>query len=149
LGLMFNAVFKIPMQFLIVMLGALLFVFYQFQPDTPVFFNQTEWQRHAVGPQAAVFHEIDQKYEAQHAEKQEKIRAWVAALDRHDVAAESETRAAMLEARDKTESIRQEARNALHAADPKANTKDSDYVFITFILNELPHGFIGLLIAVM
>ena len=52
LGLMFNAVFKIPMQFFIVMLGALLFVFYQFQPDTPVFFNQTEWRRHVEARKA-------------------------------------------------------------------------------------------------
>src|ERR1051325_4014947 len=64
LGLMFNAVFKIQMPFLIVMLGALLFVFYQFQPDTPVFFNQTEWRRLAVGPQAATFQEIQKNYAA-------------------------------------------------------------------------------------
>jgi Na+/proline symporter len=149
LGLMFNAVFKIPMQFLIVMLGTFLFVFYQFQPNTPVFFNQTEWQRHAAGPQAAVFHAIEQKHAVLHAEKQEKIRAWVAALDRDDPAAEASARAEMLAARNSAEAIRQEARNALHSEDPKANTKDSDYVFITFILTQLPHGFIGLLIAVM
>jgi Na+/proline symporter len=149
LGLMFNAVFKIPMQFLIVMLGALLFVFYQFQPDTPVFFNQTEWRHHAVGPQAAHFQEIEKKYAAQHAQKQGKIRAWVTALDRGDASAEASARAAMIDARNAAEATREEARNALRSADPKANTKDSDYVFITFILTQLPHGFIGLLIAVM
>jgi SSS family solute:Na+ symporter len=52
LGLMFNALFKIPMQFFIVMLGALLFVFYQFQPDTPLVFNQSAWQRQVQGPAA-------------------------------------------------------------------------------------------------
>jgi Na+/proline symporter len=55
----------------------------------------------------------------------------------------------MIEARDAANAIREEARNALLSADPKAKTKDSDYVFITFILTQLPHGFIGLLIAVM
>ena len=55
LGLMFNAALKIPMQFFIVIVGALLFVFFQFQPNTPVFFNQTEWQRHMDGPRAAEF----------------------------------------------------------------------------------------------
>ena len=149
LGLMFNAVFKIPMQFLIVMLGALLFVFYQFQPDTPVFFNQTEWRRHATGPEAAHFQEIEKQYAALHAEKQEKIRAWLTALDRGDAATEATTRAAMLDANKTYNGIREEARSALRSADPKANIKDSDYVFITFILTQLPHGFIGLLIAVM
>ena len=48
LGLMFNALLKIPMQFFILLLGALLFVFYQFE-QAPVFFNQSEWQRHARG----------------------------------------------------------------------------------------------------
>ena len=52
LGLMFNALLKIPMQFLILLLGALLFVFYQFERP-PLFFNQSEWQRHAQGPDGA------------------------------------------------------------------------------------------------
>ena len=149
LGLMFNAMFKIPMQFLIVMLGAMLFVFYQFQTDTPVFFNQTEWRRLAAGPQAATFQEIEKQHAALHAEKVQKIRAWVATLNGGDTAAEAAARDAMLDARNAANAIRDEARNALRSADPKANIKDSDYVFITFILTQLPHGFIGLLIAVM
>ena len=149
LGLMFNAVFKIPMQFLIVMLGALLFVFYQFQPNTPVFFNQTEWQRHVDGPEGARFRAIEEKHAALHADKQVKIRAWVAARDGADPALEASARASMLEAQQASEAVRKEARDTLKAVDPKAKTKDSDYVFITFILTQLPHGVIGLLIAVM
>src|SRR5436190_3174921 len=98
LVVVFNAIFKIPMQFLIVMLGALLFVFYQFQPNTPVFFNQTEWRRHVEGSNGAAFRAIDQKYAAVQAEKQAKIRAWVAARDRGDAAAEAATRTAMVQA---------------------------------------------------
>lgn len=149
LGLMFNAVFKIPMQFFIVMLGALLFVFYQFQPDTPVFFNQNEWRRHAEGANSATFKAIEAKHAALHVEKQEKIRAWVAARDRGDAVAEASTRAALVRAQGAAEAVRVEARTALKAADPRAKTKDSDYVFISFILSQLPHGVIGLLIAVM
>src|SRR5438552_12468545 len=55
----------------------------------------------------------------------------------------------MIAARDRTSAIRAEAKAALVAADPRAKTKDSDYVFINFILTQLPHGAIGLLIAVM
>jgi len=149
LGLMFNAVFKIPMQFFIVLLGALLFVFYQFQPDTPVFFNQTEWRRHAAGPESARFQAIEEKYAVIHADKQARIRAWVAAREGGDAAAETATRTAMLAAQKASDAVRQEARDALRAVDPKAKIKDSDYVFITFILTQLPHGVIGLLIAVM
>jgi SSS family solute:Na+ symporter len=149
LGLMFNALFKIPMQFFIVMLGALLFVFFQFQPNTPVFFNQTEWRRHADAPGGETLKVIEAKYATAHLDKQEKIRAWVAARDHGDPAAETAARAAMTKSQADAEAIRQEARNALKAADPRVKTKDSDYVFITFILGQLPHGVIGLLIAVM
>jgi len=149
LGLMFNAAFKIPMQFFIVMVGALLFVFYQFQPNTPVFFNQTEWRRHVEGPEGATFRALEEKFSALHIGQQEKIRAWVAARQSGNVAQESAARSALAEAQKASDAVRQEARDALKAADPKAQTKDSDYVFITFILTQLPHGLIGLLIAVM
>lgn len=149
LGLMFNALFKIPMQFFIVLLGAMLFVFYQFQPNTPVFFNQTEWQRHVAGPQGATFKAIEEKYSVAHADQQQKILSWVAARDRGNVAEESTARTGLAEAQKTSQSLRQKARDTLKAVDPNAQVKDSDYVFITFILTQLPHGFIGLLIAVM
>ena len=131
------------------MLGAMLFVFYQFQPNTPVFFNQTEWRRHVDGPQGAAFRAIEQKHAAVHAEQQEKIRAWVAARDRGEASAEAAARTAMLQAQEASNAVKKEARDTLLSVDPKAKIKDSDYVFITFILTELPHGVIGLLIAVM
>ncbi|HSY19677.1 MAG TPA: sodium:solute symporter [Candidatus Acidoferrales bacterium] len=149
LGLMFNAVFKIPMQFFIVMLGAMLFVFYQFEPATPVFFNQTEWRHHVEGPQGAAFKAIDEQYAVLHADQQSKIRAWVAARDHGDVAEESAARNAMAEAQKASDALRQKARDTLKSVDPNAQVKDSDYVFITFILTQLPHGVVGLLIAVM
>lgn len=149
LGLMINAVFKIPMQFFIVILGALLFVFYQFQPDTPVFFNQTEWRHHSEGPHGAAFKAIEKKYAALHADKQTKIRAWVTNLDNGNVPAQAAAKTAMLNAQAASDAVRQQARDALKTADPNAKTKDSDYVFITFILTQLPHGVIGLLLAVM
>ena len=149
LGLMFNALFKIPMQFFIVLLGALLFVFYQFNANTPVFFNQAEWRRHVDGPQGATFRAIEEKHAVLHVQKQEKIRAWVQARDSGNAAAEATTRAAMRETQAAADAVRKEARDALLKADPRAKVKDSDYVFITFILTQLPHGVIGLLIAVM
>ncbi len=92
LGLMFNALLKIPMQFFILLLGALLFVFYQFQP-APVFYNRVEWQHHATGPNGATFHALEETNAALHAVKEEKIRAWLDARNRHDAAAEPSARA--------------------------------------------------------
>lgn len=149
LGLMFNALLKIPMQFFILVLGALLFVFYQFQPNTPVFFNRVEWERHSKGENASQFLALEEKHAALHHVKQEKIAAWVAERESDGSTAEVRARAEMLESQRAVEAVRKEAKDALRAADPRAKIKDSDYVFITFILTQLPNGVIGLLIAVM
>jgi solute:Na+ symporter, SSS family len=148
LGLMFNAVLKIPMQFFILLLGTLVFVFYQFQP-APVFFNRTEWARHAAGPDGAAFHAIEEKHAVLHLIKQEKIAAWQSARTAGDPAAEAAARSTLLKAQRATDEVRAEAKAALLKADPRAKTKDSDYVFIGFIVTQLPHGLIGLLVAVM
>jgi Na+/proline symporter len=145
LGLLFNAVLKIPMQFVILMVGALLFVFYQFTPH-PVFFNQAEWRRHA---QDGRFRAIEAEHAQALAQSQSAIRAWVQARASDDAAREATARAAMVAASDRAQAIRAEARAALLAADPRAKIKDSDYVFITFIVTQLPHGAVGLLLAVM
>jgi Na+/proline symporter len=145
LGLMFNAVLKIPMQFVILLIGALLFVFYQFAPH-PVFFNQAEWSRHARDSRFAA---LEARHASALAQSQSAIRAWLEARGSDDAAHEASARAAMVAANDRADAIRAEARAAIAAADPRAKTKDSDYVFITFILTELPHGTIGLLVAVM
>src|SRR5947207_6188910 len=143
LGLMFNAVLKIPMQFIILLLGALLFVFYQFAPH-PVFFNQAEWRRHA---QDARFRAIEAQHATAVAQSQSAIRAWLQARASDDAAREASARAAMVAASQRSQAIRAEAKAALVAADPHAKTEDSDYVFITFILTQLPRGAVGLLVA--
>jgi len=148
LGLVFNALMKIPMQFFILLLGALVFVFYQFQP-APVFYNRAEWQHHATGPNAATFRALEEKHAALHVAKQEKIAAWRAAQSSGDAAALEQARAALVDANRATDAVRAEAKKALLAADPRAQVKDSDYVFITFVVTQLPNGVVGLLIAVM
>lgn len=148
LGLVFNALLKIPMQFFILLLGVLVFVFYQFQP-APVFFNRAEWAHHAAGPNGAVFRALEERHAALHAGKQAKIAAWQSARAGPDAAAETAARAELVAANAATTAVRAEAKAALAAADPRAQVKDSDYVFIGFILAQLPHGAIGLLVAVM
>jgi Na+/proline symporter len=148
LGLMFNALLKIPMQFFILLLGALVFVFYQFE-QPPVFFNQAEWRQHEQGADGTKFRALDEKFNAAFAENQSKIHAWLAVRKAHDAVAESVARAAMLESQKRVQAVRTDAKALLLTDDPHAKTQDSDYVFITFILDYLPHGAIGLLVAVM
>lgn len=144
LGLMFNAVCKIPMQFFILLIGVLLVVFYQFQRP-PIFFNRTEWkQAVASRPQ---FQALENEYARLQGDKEASVRRWLAARHSGDANAEllARTDASDLSARG--EALREEARKDLRSVDPKALTNDSDYVFITFVLENLPHGLIGLLVA--
>ncbi len=146
LGLMFNAVCKIPMQFFILLLGALVFVFYQFERP-PVFFNQTVWNREVQHAADSKLPAIEQEFNAAHAEKQRLIQHWLDARHAGDATAEAAARAQALSAYDRSEAVRGRAKDALVAANPALDRKDSDYVFITFILHYLPHGLIGLLVA--
>jgi len=146
LGLMFNAVFKIPMQFFILLLGALVFVFYQFEPP-PVFFNAAVWESSVRRDTGERLHALERRFTDAHTWKRQLIHRWLDARHSGDVQAETSARALALEAHLRSEALRAEARTALLAADPRAKTNDTDYVFITFILRHLPHGLIGLLIA--
>ena len=148
LGLMFNAVFKIPMQLFILLLGALVFVFYQFERP-PVFFNQATWHYAAAHGSGDQLRQLETDFNSAHAEKQKHVQAWLTARHAGDVTAAETERAAALAANARTEAARVATKAVLRAADAKAVTNDSDYVFITFILSYLPHGLIGLLVAVI
>jgi hypothetical protein len=102
------------------------------------------------GANGEQFKALEQKFSALHAAREEKIRAWADARARGDVAAQAAANQAMLDAHKAADLARNESRTALYQAAPEAKkTRDSDYVFITFILTQLPHGAIGLLLAVM
>src|SRR5204862_5492702 len=127
------------MPFFIVLIGALLFGFYQFQPSTPVCFNRVEWQRLAQGANAAKFQAIEEKHAQLHTVAQQKVILWRALETSGNTQLVPNAKADMIAAQKAVDAVRKEAKDALIAADPKAKIKDSDYVFITFILSQLPH----------
>ena len=148
LGLLFNAVVKVPMQFFILLLGAIVFMFYQFEKP-PVYFNQPAYQRAVESGYAPQLAALQTQFDDVFAQKRAAIRAVSSASSK---LSSNERDAAMTrlreldaqarELRDRTKAVLEQA-----GADPKS--KDSDYVFITFILQQMPHGVVGLLIAVI
>ncbi len=148
LGLMFNAVLKIPMQFFILLLGVMLFVFYQFSP-APVFFDRTTWKHHVEAPGGESLRAFEGAYAEQMEDKRSAIRSWLSARSRQDDPAMARAQTEVREAHAAAQKVRSDAKAALVALDPHVKTKDSDYVFITFILEQLPVGMVGLLIAVI
>ena len=148
MGLMLNAVLKIPMQFFILLLGVLVFVFYQFQSQ-PVFFNESVWQEQREGVHGEAFVDIESRFNAVQVEKAVAIDQFIATREDSSLSASADARARMLELNEQSRVLRAEAREALTAADTEIKSSDSDYVFITFVLNYLPQGLVGLLVAVI
>lgn len=146
LGLMFNAVLKIPMQFFILLLGVMVFVFYQFEPQ-PIFFNQSAWNQALQHDPNGKLQMLEQEFEAAHAQKLQFIRQWLDAKHNGDRAATATAQAQALAAFDHSDAVRAEAQTVMQANDPGVKSNDADYVFVSFILGYLPHGLIGLLIA--
>jgi len=144
LGLLFNAAVKVPMQFFILLLGAIVFMFYQFEKP-PVYFNQPAYQRAMENGYAPQLTQLQTQFDEVFAEKRAAIRALSTASSEERDAVTSKLRKLDSEAhalRDQTKAVLVQA-----GVDPKS--KDSDYVFITFILQQMPHGIVGLLIAVI
>ena len=147
-GLLFNAVLKLPMQFFILLTGVMVFIFFQFEKP-PLYFNQPAYQRATQGAQAGQLAALQTRYDAVFAQKQTEIRALTSALDAHSAPAIESAAKAVRQEQKKVEALRDEVKQSLKVANPKSETGDADYVFITFVLNYLPHGIIGLLIAVI
>jgi Na+/proline symporter len=146
LGLMFNAVLKIPMQFCILLLGVMVFVFYQFE-QPPIFFNQPAWNQAVQHDTGGKLRALEQQFTATHEQKEQMIQQWLDAKWVGDRQAEALARAQAQAALEQANEVRAEAKSVMQADDPGVKTNDADYVFVTFILQHLPHGLIGLLIA--
>jgi SSS family solute:Na+ symporter len=147
-GLMFNAILKLPMQFLILLIGVMVFVFFQFEKP-PLFFNQPAYERATQSAQADKLAALQTRYDAIFAKKQTEIRRLMTALDSGSAPEIANATNAVSEQQKALDDLRGEVKQTLKAADPKLETNDDDYVFISFVLHYLPHGVIGLLIAVI
>ncbi len=146
MGLMFNALLKIPMQFFILFTGVLVYVFYIFyQP--PMHFKETSVQIVEASPYAEEYQELDHEY-AHVLDKRKTVALSIAtgSLSEEDKRNALEK---LVDADQESNAIREKAKEIIVRADDTLKSKDSDYVFLTFILNYLPHGLIGLLIAVI
>jgi SSS family solute:Na+ symporter len=140
LGLMFNAFFKIPMQFFILLAGVMVFVFYQFQAS-PLFFNshvEKDILETTAGP---AYTQLQEEWKLEHDNRQ-SIYAPVLAGE-----ATYPEKALMDASVAKEKALRAEAKLLIEKNLPEVESNDKDYVFLRFIMDYLPHGFIGLLIT--
>ncbi|UZR95055.1 sodium:solute symporter [Chondrinema litorale] len=147
MGLLFNGMAKIPMQFLILFIGVMVYVFYFFfQP--PVFFNKVLLEDAKQKGQNANITQLEDDYSIAFFERKQKALDLVKELNKEEgniTQAEESLKVADKE----LSNIRETAIEAIKTADPNADTNDTNYIFLNFVIDHLPAGIIGLLIAVI
>ncbi|GAB3535183.1 hypothetical protein GCM10027443_23650 [Pontibacter brevis] len=148
LGLLFNGLLKIPMQFLILFIGVMVFVFYQFN-QPPVFFNEVAKTRVYATPYADDLRQLESEYAAVSEQKQEAVHGLVAAMKTEDEAAIESAQGRVNTLTTATKAVREKVKDLIKQATPDAEVKDTDYVFISFVMKYLPAGLVGLLLAVI
>ncbi len=145
MGLMFNAIFKIPMQFFILFVGVLVYVFYIFYTP-PVHFKEKSLEMVRNSDRASELVILEDRYEALLKER----KAAALSMTETDDPSRRQLMADNLRDVDRrSEEVRQEVKVLINEVDEFVETKDADYVFLSFIMSYLPHGLIGLLIAVI
>ena len=134
MGLMFNGILKIPMQFFILFIGAMVFVSFQFNKP-PIIFNTSATNIETQKQESLVL--IESNHNLVFEEKKEAL-----------LAPKTDTKTIQfLQAQQ--DSLRNSYKAEMSKIDEGYESKDSDYIFLTFVLNFLPHGLIGLLLAVI
>lgn len=148
LGLVMNGLIKIPMQFFILLIGVLVFAFYQFNTP-PVYFNQVEVKSVENSAYAPQFSQLEGEYKNIYAERRQYVDGLVDALHSDDEAKVGEMRIALQQSNAKANAVRDSVNKVIKANNNNADKDDSNYVFLGFVTNYLPTGMVGLLMAII
>jgi Na+/proline symporter len=148
MGLIFNGLLKIPMQFVILFIGVLVFLFYLFNSQ-PVFHNQPVWKQALQTPASAQLTAYSEEFEKLQAEKKAIVRQLSAAIDKKDNSSIQTFKAQILSLQKSERVVRDSVKSTISRNLVGAKVQDIDYMFLNFVLSHLPHGIIGLLLAVM
>ncbi|MEO6323359.1 MAG: sodium:solute symporter [Thermoanaerobaculia bacterium] len=148
LGLLFNGLVKIPMQFFILFLGAMVFVFYQFVAP-PVFFNPVEVARAQKGPYAGPFKDVEARHQQAFREKKVAVEEMVRSFRTGDQSRIDAAQKSVMLKQKSFESVRGEAIALFKKTDPRADGNDTNYIFLNFVIHYLPVGLVGLVLAVV
>lgn len=148
IGLLMNGLLKVPMQFAILLIGILVFSFYQYHTP-PIFFNKVELNKIENSVYAEEVEALKAEHVAVFDAKQADIDRLTAAVAADDQAAMDVLRVRLQEADEEAKSVRNDLVKLMKENDSRADTNDNNYVFLSFVTEYFPRGFIGLLIAII
>ncbi len=146
MGLLMNGFLKIPMQFLILFIGVLVFVFYQFITP-PVHFNQVQTEALRQSEYASEFGRLEQSYQANFDSSKQVYTQLLSSIDQEKAETTEQLTSTLKSLKSEQQEIREEVKTLLVTHDPEAETRDTDYVFMRFVMDYLPTGVVGLLFA--
>lgn len=147
MGLIMNGILKVPMQFFILLTGVLVFVFFQFN-DAPLHFNPTNVEKVKASEYKADYENLEQKLTQINTDKKIVNQIYIEQL-KHNEFDNPILKKQMVALSLKEKDLREDAKEVIKKVDEKTETNDKDYVFLYFILNYLPKGLLGLLLAVI
>ncbi|HLY17543.1 MAG TPA: sodium:solute symporter [Bryobacteraceae bacterium] len=148
LSLLFTAIAKIPMQFFILFIGAMVFVFYIFEP-APLVFQRAENERIGRPELRAQYEPIASRYQSAFLRRKEAALAMVEARHSHDAGAESDAAARYRGAQKNMDAVRREGAKLVETSGGEKGFSDTNYIFLSFVTKYLPSGIVGLVIAVI
>jgi SSS family solute:Na+ symporter len=146
LGLLMNGLVKVPMQFLILLVGALVFTFYQFN-SAPIFFNQAQLTKIENSVYKDSLAGAQQEYETINLLKRRSVNDFSLALHQHDKINIARHETELRNLQQYSDSLRGKVKTWISAAGGDNN--DTNYIFIRFVVDHLPAGLVGLLIAII
>ena len=146
LGLLFNGLVKVPMQFFILFVGAMVFVFYQFVAP-PLTFNPVQTAKVRSSAHAAEFQALETTHAATFTARRAPPLQLVTALDSGDAASIAQKKSDLQLLQQQDEATRKSALALIKKNDARADAADTDYVFLTFVMQNLPTGLVGVLLA--
>jgi len=146
LGLLANGMVKVPMQFLILLLGVMVFVFYQFTPP-PLFFNTVESKGVRDGHYGVQYRMVEQQYQNVSSEKAELVKKMVDARHSGDASAVSEVESRLNEKEKEVKAVRAKGVDIIKKHSLNDEVTDTNYIFLGFVLKYIPVGILGLVIA--
>ena len=148
LGLLFNGLLKVPMQFFILLVGVMVFVFYQFNAS-PINFNPAAHEAVQNSEYVQEYTALENQLKTIQAEQNITSLAYAEVSDQTSSEDYKALKSQLAQLNKEEVSVREKAKTIITSADATIETNDKDYVFINFILNNLPRGLIGLLLAVI
>lgn len=148
LGLLMNGLLKVPMQFCILLIGVLVFVYYQYNTP-PLFFNSQETNKLEKSIYADAYQSTLQQQQLLSDKKSVVLATLTSALSTADKSTIDQSRAEIQQLNLQADSLRQDVIALIKKNDAKADTNDNNYIFLHFITTTFPKGFIGLLIAII